>query len=277
MIDLSRTFIWRKLREIKILRGHKRVAGLCGELVREYDAAPVHFDFTPKQSFPDGRIIWQYWAQGYEHVPDVVRKCLDSVDQYAADYTIVRLTDANLADYLDVPDFIREKRGKMTTAHYSDLLRLMLLKTYGGIWMDATILLTGPIPEEYTNQDFFVFRRDPAEPHYKYWRNVYAYYFGWAKGFKVNMLNSFIICRKGVEPVSSLSDLLLLWWKDYDDVPDYFFFQILYDVYARPDACPVVSDTLPHYLQQSQHDPSFSLMPREEIPQRILVHKMTYK
>lgn len=269
--------IWRKLREYKILSAHRRVAAVCEQLVADYTARQVRFDIYPKKSFPTDRIIWQYWSQGYGQVPGVVEKCLASVDRYAGDYTIVRLSDANLSDYLDIPDFILQKRDRMSLAHFSDVLRLMLLKAYGGIWMDATLLLTAPIPEEYTRQDFFVFRRDPCEPDIKYWRNVYAYYFGWAKGFRVNMLNSFIVSRKDAEPVSSLCDLMLLWWQDHDDVPDYFFFQILYDVFAPASACPVVSDTLPHYLQQSEHDPAFSLMPREEIVKRIPIHKLTYK
>lgn len=277
MIDLSRTFLWRKLREIKILRAHRRIAGICEDLVREFGAAPVHYDFTPKHSFPNGRIIWQYWAQGYGNVPAVVRRCLDSVDHFASDYTIIRLSDSNLSDYLDVPEFIQTKRAQMTVAHFSDLLRLMLLKTYGGIWMDATILLTGPIPEEYARQDFFVFRRDPAEPHFRYWRNVYAYYFGWAKGFRVNMLNSFIVANKGEPTVSDMCDLLVHWWLEHNSIPDYFFFQILFDVYGCPKDCLMVSDTHPHYLQQSLNDSRFHLMRKNEITKSFPIHKLTYK
>ena len=274
---MKKTFLWRKLRERRILAAHRRVAEICGRLVAEYAAHPVHFDIKPKHAFSSERIIWQYWAQGYDDVPETVRQCLASVDAHADGYTVVRLSDAHLADYLDIPDFLQEKRSRMSITHFSDVLRLMLLKAYGGIWMDATIRLSAPVPAQYADRDFFVFRRDPAEPHYKYWRNVYAYYFGWAKGFRVNMLNSFIVSRKGAEPVSSLCDLMLLWWRDHDDVPDYFFFQILFDVYAPSTVCPVVSDTLPHYLQQSAHDPAFSLMPRAEIPKNIPIHKMTYK
>ena len=278
MNDLSRTFVWRKLREQKILRAHRRVAAICEALIAEYDAHPVHFDFAPKHAFTSDKIIWQFWAQGYDNVPDVVRKCLDSVDQYAADYTIVRLTDENLADYLDVPIFILEKRGKMTTAHYSDLLRLMLLKTYGGIWMDATIKLTGPIPDEYARRDFFVFRRDPNEPNIKYWRNVYAYYFGWEKGFRVNMLSSFMVSKRGGQYCSRLCDLLLYWWQTREELPDYFFLQIMEDIlWQSSSAGFVVSDTLPHYLQQSINDSSFSIMPRDEIEKRLTIHKLTYK
>ena len=262
MTDLTRTFLWRKLREQKILRAHRRVARICDQLIADFKASPCHFDFPRKQDFPSGKIIWQYWAQGFADVPARVRECLESVDKYAASYTVVRLSDADLDNYLDIPDFIRANRSNMGIAHFSDLLRLMLLKTYGGIWMDATILLTGPIPEEYAGQDFFLFRRDPAEPDKKYWRNVFAYYFGWAKGFRVNMLSSFIVAKKGNRTVSDLCDLLLKWWQTHTSLPDYFFFQILYDCYPDPGAFPLVSDTLPHYLQQSINDPQFSLMPR---------------
>lgn len=277
MIDLSRTFLWRKLRELKIIRSHKRVARICEAFISDYNAAPVNYDFTPKKDFPDSRIIWQYWAQGFDDVPAVVSKCMASVDKYASDYTIIRLSDSNLEEYLDIPDFIRDKRSRMTTAHFSDLLRLMLLKTYGGIWMDATILLTGPVPEEYAKQDFFVFQRDPDEPDYKYWRNVYAYYFGWAKGFRVNMLNSFIVAKREERLVSKLCNLLIHWWHIHDKIPDYFFFQILFDVIGGEKDCLLISDTIPHYLQQSVNDPKFMLMPRDEIEKNIPIHKLTYK
>ena len=220
-MNLSRTFLWRKLRECKILRTHRRVAGICENLISEHEASPVQFELAPKKQFPNDRIIWQYWAQGYENVPLVVRKCLDSVEKYAGNYTLVRLTDENLSDYLDLPEFVKEKRACYSMTHFSDLLRLMLLRTYGGIWADATIMLSAPIPEDYAGCDFFVFRRDPNEPNRKYWCNTYAYYFGWAKGFRVNMLNSFIVARRGNRTVGDLCDLMLLWWQKHDSLPDF--------------------------------------------------------
>ncbi len=274
---LSHTFLWRKLRERKILKTHKRVAAICESLIAEYEATQEKFDLAPKKQLETDRIIWQYWAQGYEDVPDVVRQCLDSVEKYATDYKIIRLTDANLQDYLDLPHFVLQKRSVFSRAFFSDLLRLMLLKTYGGIWMDATIMLTGPIPLEYTENDLFFFRRDPNESNRAYWRNTYAYYFGWAEGFRVNMLSSFMVGKKGTRSISELCDLMLLWWKYHEDLPDYFFLQILIDVYGCKEVFPLVSDTLPHYLQQSINDARFKLLPREEIIKTIPIHKLTYK
>ena len=272
----TKTTLWRWLRERKILVQHRHVAHLCENLIREYRRHPVSFSFAPKQQFETDKIIWQYWAQGYDEVPKVVEECLESVDRFAGEYKIVRLTDDTLSDYLDLPESLREKRSRMTTAHFSDLLRLMLLKTYGGIWMDATIMLTGPIPKKYADSELFLFQRDPSEPNYRYWRNVYAYYFGWTRGFRVNMLSSFIVAKNGNRTLSELCDLLLLWWEKEDYLPDYFFFQILFDVYGA-EADILVSDTFPHYLQQSINDSRFNVMDRDIIKETITIHKLSYK
>ncbi len=276
-MNLSRTYIWRKLRERKILATHRRVADICQAHIDAYRANPTDFPLKHKKGIGSGQIIWQYWAQGYENVPEVVQKCLDSVDKWAGDYTVIRLSDANLAEYLDIPEFVTEKRSLFSRAHFADLLRLMLLKTYGGIWLDATVFLSAPIPQQYRTCDLFFFRRDPAEPERRYWQNTYAYYFGWAEGFRVNMLNSILVAKANNQTVSDWCNLMLLWWRTNETLPDYFFFQILCDVYGYPSEMPLVSDTLPHYLQQSINDARFKLLPREEILKTIPIHKLTYK
>lgn len=276
-MNLSRTFIWRKLRERKILAQHKRVAETCEVLISKYHNNPPAFAIMAKKDLGTDNIIWQYWAQGYDDVPRIVGECLDSVEKWTDGYLIVRLSDQNIHEYLDIPDFVEKKRSHFSIAHFSDLLRLMLLQAYGGIWIDATILLLDSIPVEYTCCDLFVFRRDPKEPDYRYWRNTYAYYFGWAKGFRVNMLNSFFVAKKGNRTVSELCDLLLLWWQEHDSVPDYFFFQILFDTYNCQETFPLISDTLPHYLQQSINDPKFLSILQKRGSKYSPVQKMTYK
>lgn len=276
-MNLSRTYLWRKLRERKILRQHARVAAVCEDLIARYRADGPVVALKPKKQFSTDRIIWQYWAQGYDNVPPIVRQCLDSVEKYAGDYTLVRLTDDNLSEYLDLPEFVQSKRSLYSRAFFSDLLRLMLLSVYGGVWLDATIMMTGSIPEEYLASDFFVFYRNPNDPNYKYWRNTYAYYYGWAKGFRVNMLSSIMVAKINSDTAIDLCGLMLKWWKENDTLPDYFFLQILFDVYGVPAEMPRVSDTLPHYLQQSMNDPSFSLMSRDRIKATIPMHKLTYK
>lgn len=273
--------LWRAVRRRKIVSAHRRVAGICETLLSGCEKLGVSYKFEARHHFDTDRIIWQYWSQGYESLPPVVEECLKSVERYCADYTIVRLDDSNLSEYLEFPDWFDRKRRSMSHAHFSDVLRLALLETYGGIWMDATIRLTGPIPEEIGNMPFFVFRRDDSEPDKKYWESTYAYYFGWGDGFKVRMLNSFIVSRRGEEGVAMLLNCLLEWWRNNDSLPDYFFFQILYEVmvgrgYHSLD-CKIISDTLPHYMQQSINDARFSLIDVDRIPGLCAIHKLTYK
>lgn len=281
LADLIPSGIWRWLRMKRILARHGNVATVCERLIDSCPSAEEDFSMIVKADLGNDRIIWQYWAQGYDEVPDVVRQCLDSVDKYAEGYKVIRLTDDNLNEYIDLPDFVQEKRQVFSRAFFSDLLRCLLLSTYGGLWLDATILLTAPIPDEFVSGDFFLFQRDPSNPDRDYWENTYAYYFGWEKGFRVNMLSSFLYASKGCAIIQDSASLLLKWWKENDYLPDYFFFQILFDVLIKgkysDQNCKIVSDTLPHYLQQSINDPKFNLMAREDILASIPVHKLTYK
>lgn len=274
--------LWSWFRGKRILAHHRTVADVCESLIDSYYAEGGNeFSIVPKVDLETERIIWQYWAQGYDGVPETVRKCLDSVDRFADRYRVIRLSDANLSEYLDIPEFVQKKRSMYSLAFFSDLLRCMLLSTYGGIWLDATVLLTAPIPREYRDAEFFLFQRDPDEKYKDYWKNTYAYYFGWDKGFRVNMLSSFLCAKKDSVVINDLSALMLKWWKENDTLPDYFFFQILFDVLINGKLkgynCPIVSDCLPHYLQQSINDPIFNLMSREDILATIPIHKLTYK
>jgi hypothetical protein len=46
------------------------------------------------------------------------------------------------------------KRSQMSAVHFCDVLRLLLLRKYGGVWIDATVLLTGT-PEWFPDEEFF--------------------------------------------------------------------------------------------------------------------------
>lgn len=273
--------IWKALRLRRILRTHKQVAELCDNLIKDRLSCDTHLHAEPLKQLESENIIWQYWAQGFENVPSIVADCLSSVDHYKGKYQVIRLTDDNYSEYIQFPECIIPKIPLMSKAHFSDILRVALLEAYGGIWMDATILLTGEIPAEYLQMDYFVFQRDPNEPNKDYWENAYAYYYGWAEGFRVNMLNSFIVAKKDNPVIASLSKNLLLWWQNNDGLPNYFFFQILYDVLItgrlKKFRCPIVSDCLPHYLQQSINDSDFNLFERKRITEDIIIHKLTYK
>lgn len=273
--------VWKAVREKKIVTQHAKVASLCDKLADEYFETGESQAPSPLKDVGTQKIIWQYWAQGYDDVPSTVRECLDSVVQYKGDYLLIRLDDSNVNEFIDIPEPVSSRIRNLSLAHYSDLLRVALLSAYGGVWLDATVKLTGPLPQEYSHWDCFMYRRDPLEKNRNYWENTYAYYFCWAEKFRVNVLSSIIFASKGSAVTTALYGILVLYWTRNENLPDYFFLQILYDVLIngrlKQYACPIVSDCTPHLLQQYRNDPSFNLMTQEEIFSLTTIHKLTYK
>lgn len=105
--------------------------------------------------------IWQCWFQGKEKAPALVKTCLQSVEKFKRDkQKVVIITAKNYTDYVSLPSFIIEKweKGIISHAQLSDILRINLLAKYGGYWIDATCLLTAPIPKWIETCPIFMYR-----------------------------------------------------------------------------------------------------------------------
>ena len=270
--------LWQWMRRQKILCTHHKASQFCNALIDAYENKPIRYSFLQKKRISQ-KVIWQYWGQGYDNVPEVVKICLESVDKYKGDCQLVRLTDKNISEYLDLPNFVLKKRELFPHAFFSDLLRCLLLSTYGGVWLDATILLTGPLPDRYFDMDFFMFQRAKDEVNQSYWENTFAYYYGWYNGFKVNVLNSVFFGKREANIVKEISKYLLFFWEYETKLPDYFFFQILFNqlIEKHPEwNCTIESDCLPHYVMQMLTD-NFSYLSFKETIALTNIHKMTYK
>ena len=242
------------------------------------------FNLQPNKKLDSDRIIWQYWGQGInsESLPETVKICFNSVDHYQKDYQIIRLDDNSIREYLDLPEFVWEKRKdkKFKYAFFSDLLRLALLDVYGGIWMDATILLTDSIPENIESLDFFLFQRDKNATDKIFFENYNKLYFGWHMQHYVNILNSFIVSKKKGLIVHVWLDLLLNFWKTQKTISHYFFAQIMFDALINHEKfrnfnCPVSDDTLVH-IMQARFDDKFDPAEFERIKQKTVIHKLKY-
>lgn len=82
------------------------------------------------------KIIWTYWNT--PTLPAVVKACIKSWEVQNPDFEINLLTPENILDFL--PAFKKENL-QLSPANFSDLVRLQLLKKYGGFWLDATIII----------------------------------------------------------------------------------------------------------------------------------------
>lgn len=278
-------FIWEYFRLRSILKSHANVATYWDGVLEQYENGEIEkYPLKAKKEIANPKkVIWQYWSQGYsqENVPAVVQRCFDSVDKYSNGYTVIRLCDETLSEYIDLPSFVWDKynNGIFCKAHFSDLLRLALLNAYGGVWLDATILLTAPLEEMLTGGDYFMYQRDWMQEDKKQWRRTYAYYFSWHNDFKVRLLNSVIYSKSESKVIEDLFQLLLYYWKTENVVLDYFFFQILFTQYIErfPNRnCRILSDCLPNMLQMYITG-SYRRYSIPEILKKISIHKLSYK
>jgi len=182
------------------------VAESWDRVIEEYFKGKIDkVEVFPKKSLTGRKIIWQYWGTGWEYgkLPDIVKLCYKSADKNKGNYEIIRLDNENFKEYIEFPEFIMEKikNGSMGYTHFSDLLRLALLDTFGGVWLDASILLTAPL-SDYTadgileKKGYFMFQRSESTENKEFWKKLNSDYFSWDERSKVRVLNSVIFSEK---------------------------------------------------------------------------------
>lgn len=202
------------------------------------------------------KIIWQYWGQGFDDLPKVVQLGFLSVDKFKQDFQVIRLTDDNIKEYLHFPDYVFEKRKNpaFRPVFFSDLLRLSLIKYYGGVWLDATVVLTEPLNQRYFDNDFFVFSRDYQSPYQYLAKNNEHCYFNWQDEFNVTILSSIMFGKPNNHLVAIVLDLMSYFWQTETSIPHYFFMQILFNRLKQRQIVtfdfPVIDDVLPHLMQE---------------------------
>ena len=85
-----------------------------------------------------------------------------SVRQNFSDYDVTIINEQNLLNYINLLNIILEKYNKciISKIHFSDIIRIELLKKYGGLWFDATIMFTGKrfVHSIVSNTQFFCYQ-----------------------------------------------------------------------------------------------------------------------
>lgn len=90
------------------------------------------------------KVIWMVWFQGLEHhsFDEIKRVCLDQWVNLnkKSDWTIQILTDSNVDQFEpEYNNILATCKHKRSAQSRSDLLRLLLIKRYGGVYVDFGI------------------------------------------------------------------------------------------------------------------------------------------
>jgi mannosyltransferase OCH1-like enzyme len=214
------------------------------------------------------QIIWICWLQGYENSPDIVKACFKSVKEHSSGYDVILITEENMSEYVHMPDYIMKKcnDGLITKTHFSDILRALLLITYGGIWLDATVFISGNIPEYIKNADLFMFKTSNLD------KNAFLPASSW-----------FIAAKKGNPILIKLYNILLKYWEKEKNMMHYYLFHISlalvvnYDQKANElwDKVLYKNNSDSHVLQFKLFDEYTNSM-RDYIWQISFAHKLSH-
>lgn len=211
------------------------------------------------------RIIWWCWLQGEDQAPLLCKACLTSLRRELPDYEIRIVDYKNLESYIEIPDYIMEKHrnGIFGGAHFSDIVRTMLLVKYGGVWIDSSVYCTGyhtPLLEE----PLFA---------YQNWKFDQPY---------ASVVSSWLIAAAQGHPIlCAVQALLLEYWRHEDTLLEYYLFHLFFHLATEwyPDlwkAEPRYSNIPPHVLQFELFEPY-----REErfcqLAQMSDFHKLNWK
>ena len=230
--------------------------------------------FPHKTKVLDKKNIWIYWNSGIKNAPDIVKKCFLQLQiNKPKDYNIHLLTQENIKDYVEFPDFIQEKlnKGSLSQTHFSDILRTALVYQYGGIWLDATCLLTDKIPERILNSSFFVFQNSLLNL-----RETYS---------PIKNSNWFIASNVQHCPILKKTlQILLSYWNKNNRIIHYYLYHLIVAAIVNNNAeCSRIWQEMPYICNMNPHvlyysfEKKYSIQQWENALESCFVHKLTYK
>lgn len=114
------------------------------------------------------RIIWIYWHQGESEAPWIVRRCIETWRSRNPGWQVRVLDAQNVRDYVDMSDV----PPGLPLRYSANLLRVRLMRDYGGVWADATTHCHRPLDEWlwlHLTGGFFVFRNGGPDRFIESW------------------------------------------------------------------------------------------------------------
>jgi hypothetical protein len=195
------------------------------------------FELTQRTSMK--KTIWSCWFQGREAAPHLVKRCFSSWERENPGWHFRCLDAVSLERYVNLKGIVDLQSQSLTAASVSDIVRILLLHEFGGIWVDATLFCNRPLDEWLPGamaEGFFAFAAPAPDRLLSSW-------------FLSAVPNHYLVstwCRRAIE-----------YWSNRPKTEDYFWFHHLFGDMCNADETaaeawlrvPKISADGPHALQ----------------------------
>lgn len=210
------------------------------------------------------KTVWWCWLQGLSDAPTLSKVCLNSAKKYFSDYQFNIVTLNNIDKYISIPNSIMQKykAGIIKSATFSDILRLMLLDEYGGVWLDSTVLCTNDkIKNIVENNPFFAFKNGLLENNQD-----------------IKLSSWFLSCSSGNLLIHDTKRLMIHYWENHDFTENYYLMHLLFTIVTEKypqlwNDVPTYSNVPPHILVKELNS-KFSQQLFEQLNSLSSVHKL---
>ncbi|HDS1115703.1 capsular polysaccharide synthesis protein [Pluralibacter gergoviae] len=231
--------------------------------------------YNVSASKQNASIIWVYWAQGFSTAPAVVKHCISQLQKNIPQhFTLRMINDENIHDYITIPSIItlRVQQGIITKTHFSDILRFELLRKYGGIWIDSTVLVSDNFEDILNERNEFITLNHSNH-------NIFT-------SITDGKWTSFFIgMPKNSALASFMCDAFVLYWQNNEKLIDYVLIDYLIALaYKKIPAVSLMIDGQVseignnRWLLQNIYDKAIDHMCDECLRQdSIRIYKLTYK
>jgi hypothetical protein len=186
------------------------------------------------------KTIWTCWFQGRKNAPPLVRSCLNSWERYNPNWDLRCLDSSSVERYVPLSQYIDLNKKTLTAASLSDVLRILLLHEFGGLWVDATLLCNRPLDDwlpEVMGEGFFAFAAPaPGRP----------------------LASWFLSADTNHHLISAWCRQTVAYWSDRTATDDYFWFHHLFREMIRSDLQAAEAwSRVPKISADGPHKPQF--------------------
>ncbi len=125
----------------------------CNEILIKYEK--IQYENIIEMKIP--RVIWIFWWQGSDSINPFISACIQKM-QKIKQFTVNIVTKDNINEFINIDDILPlYLNKKIFVQTLSDIVRMRLLRKYGGFWCDASIVVIDDNYFDYIVENFSFF------------------------------------------------------------------------------------------------------------------------
>lgn len=230
-------------------------------------------DYASQSSIGKDSPIWIMWWQGEETMPETVKICCRRVRELAGNHEIHLITKKTYCKYITTPfpllitDCLSD--GTISITYFSDIMRCYLLYTYGGIWMDATLLPSSLIDDFVGTSSFYTGRRVYMTDNYNVAQGKWTSYLSGSVKGNPFYLYMYEMLVTHIQKEGTLLDYFMV---DYFFILAYEYFPFVRKMVEKvPPVLPLLNEMM------SRMNILFDKTEYERLIDKVPYHKLGYK